>query len=171
MSNLISTVPGAFNALYGLLAAAGQEQSPPIPVFHTEVISGEELQNGYVLLRAVDGHNFDPAALGSYAFYETYDVCGEVVYYQGGPDPITMATDVLNQTWSIYQNVVMTTAVLNRGANGEQVLGDAAPEAVEWCIPVSGEYTGEPGTIGAGQDGLIGTIEFRYNVKARITTA
>lgn len=170
MSNLTSTVPGAFNAMYGLLNTAGAAQSTPIPVFHSEVLSGEETQNGYVLLGGVERHDFDPAALGSYAFYENYDIVGCVVYYQGGPDPLNMVEEVLTTTWSIYQNVVMTTLVTNRGANGNPVLGSSAPAALEWCIPVEASYTAGQGQVGVAT-GWQGVVDFRYNLKARITTA
>jgi hypothetical protein len=170
VSNLTSTVPGAFNALYDLLNTAGAAQSTPIPIFHSEVLEGEATLNGYVLLGGVERHNFDPAALGSYAFYETYDIVGCVVFYQGGADPLSLVEQVLTTTWGIYQNVVMTTLVANRGANGTQVLGAAAPAALEWCIPVEASYSGGQGDVG-GASGWQGVVDFRYNVKARLTTA
>lgn len=171
MSNLTSTVPGTFNAFYNLLVAAGNGQNPAIPVFHSEVPSGTLLQNGYVVLERVENHSFDPAALGSYAFYESFDVCGVVEYYLGGSDLTTMVESVLTSTWSIYQNVVMTTAVQNRGVAGQQVLGAAAPAALEWFKPMEASYMGAEGNVGAQPSGWIGQVSFRYNAYARITTA
>lgn len=172
MSNLTSTVPGAFNALYNLLATAGNGQSPSIPVFHSEVMRDQQLQNGYVLLEQVENHRMTPAALGSYAFYETYDFCGCVVFYQGGPDLVTMAETVLSQTWSIYQNVVVTTVINNAGVpayGGGPVLGSAAPAALEVIVPAVAAYTGGPGQMEGGASGFIGEVSFRYSLKARIT--
>lgn len=171
MANLTSTVPGAFNALYNLLVTAGNAQSPAIPVFHSEVLQGQMTQNGYVLLDRVENHRYEWGALGSFAFYETYDICGEVVYYQGGPDPVTLVESVLNQTWATYQNVVMTTVVANRGEGGPQVLGSAAPAALEYIIPTTAEYAGGPSNMDGSPSGFIGTVSFSYELKARITTA
>jgi len=166
MSSLTSTVPGAFNALYNLLVAAGNAQNPKIPVFHSEVLAGQLTQNGYVLLRGVQNHRLDLAALGSYAHYECYEICGCVDYYQGGPDPLSMVEQVLDQTWAIYQEVVMSTVVANRGAaGGAPVLGSSAPTQLTYVLPICAEYTGAP----SGDAGFAGQVEFRYEIKARIT--
>lgn len=167
MSNLTSTVPGAFNALYNLLVAAGDAQNPTIPVFHSEVLLGVDVNNGYVLLEKVENQRIDLAALGSYAQYETYDICGTVTYQLGGPDPTTMAEDVLNGTWSIYQNVVMSTVVANRGGNGVPILGSQAPTALQWILPDRAEYTG--GAASGDVGGFVGVIEFVCSLKARLT--
>lgn len=166
MSNLTSTVPGSFNALYALFAAAGAALDPAVPVFHSEVLAGQQTQNGYVLLAGVENHKFTLAALGSYAYYEQYDMIGSVGYFQGGPDPLAVVQAVLARTWGIYQDVVMTPVVLNRGANGTYVLGNAAPTSLTYIEPVAAEYVG-----GAEDDGFAGEVQFRYFIKSRITVA
>lgn len=171
MANLTSTVPGAFNTLYTLLAAAGAGQSPPIPVFHSEIIRGQYTQGGYVLLESVQDHEFEIAALGSYAQYETYDIHGSVSYYQGGPDPVTLVEAVLNQTWSIYAAVVMTTVVANRGVPGQPVLGSGGPVQLLEIVPKFANYSGAPADIGGDASGFVGTVEFAYWLKGRLTVA
>lgn len=166
MSNLTATVPGTFDALYALFAAAGAALDPVVPVFHSEVLTGQQTQNGYVLLAGVENHKFTLAALGSYAYYETYDICGSAAYFQGGPDPTTLVQAVLAKTWSIYQDVVMTPVVLNRGADGTYVLGDAAPVSLTYVEPVAADYTGA-----AVEGGFAGEVQFRYFIKSRITVS
>jgi hypothetical protein len=168
VSNLTSTVPSAFNSLYGLLVAAGNSQSPVIPVYHT--VLGPYEPDQYVVLgqtpsgrRAVENHQFELAALGSYAQYETYVINGYVTYFQGNVDQQT----VMTSAWALYQNVVMSTVVANRGSGGF-VLADSS-NPVSWMLPEFAEYTGEPGTSSDGIDGFVGTIEFGLSVKARIT--
>ena len=170
MTNLESSVPGAFNAMYGLLATAGALQTPAVPVFHSEILQYEP-STGCVLLQGVEQHRFEWASLGPFDFYETYDICGHAEYFQSGEDPVAMAEAVLNQTWAIYQAVVMSTVVVNRGQPGGQVLGSAAPLSLEVIIPADANYAAQPASVGGSADGLLGVVEFRFSVKARITTA
>lgn len=170
MSNLTSTVPGAYDAWYNLLKNAGAAQSPAVTVMAQELVQYEP--GSYVCLgdtpsglKAVQNHRFELAALGSYAMYETYQFCGYATVVQGDVDPET----VLSKTWTLYQNVVMSTVVANRGANGAQVLGSAAPVSLEWIVPEDANYTGYPGNFGGGSAGFQGIVEFCYSLKARIT--
>jgi hypothetical protein len=164
MSNLTSSVPGAFNAFYNLLVTAGQTQSPQVPVFHTELVG--DIPLSYVVLTGVENHEFEFAALGSYAQYETYEIVGEAVVFQGGTDTV----GVLTATWSLYQNVVMSTVVANRGQpGGNQILGSTAPTSLEILVPSYARYSGQPGNLAGGLAGVLGTVQFSYYVKARIT--
>jgi hypothetical protein len=167
LSNLTSTQPAAFDALLSLLTAAGATQSPVIPVFDTELVQYEP--TAYVLLKGYDAHNFfRSAALGSFAFEETFSLQGCVTYFQGNIDPKT----VRDKTWSIFQNVVMTTVVTNRGAPaGNPVLGVSAPTELEWVIPEYARYTSSPGSMNGVEEGFQGSIDFSFQVFARITTA
>ena len=162
MSNLTSTVPFAFNALYNLMNTAGLAQNPPVTVLNQEVVQYEP--GSYVLLEGVENHLFNIAALGSYAHEEVYDIHGIATYLQGDVDPAT----VITKTWAIYQAVVMTPVVSNRGANGQYVLGLTANEPA-WIVPQEARYTSSPGDFGGGMAGFQGMIEFRFSLKARIT--
>ena len=163
MSNLTSTVPGAFNALYGLIATAAAAQAPPIDSFHTEITQQYEPAS-YVLLATVENYVIEPAAVGSYAFYEEYDLCGQVSVLQGDTD----AQTVLVAAWALYQSLVVTPVVQNRG-QGTPVLGSSAPAGLVDVIPVSAGYAGEPGQLAGGIGGFAGTVSFGVRVRARLT--
>ena len=168
MSSLTSTAPAAFNQLYTLLAAAGATQNPAVSVFSQELVQYEPAS--YVLLKGIENHRFEWAALGSYAQYETYDIVGEATVFQGNIDPQT----VIVATYNVFQDIVMSTVLANSGsipAGSGPVLGSAALQAagLMWIIPGFARYTGEPGTMN-GAAGFAGTVEFSYSLKARITT-
>ena len=172
MANLTSSVPGAYDAFYNLIKTAGAGQSPPVAVMAQELVQYEP--GSYVCLgatpgghKAVENHRWEWAALGSFAFYETYDFCGYATVLQGDVDPEV----ILARTWSLYQAVVMNPIVANRGSNGTNVLGSAAPASLEYIIPVDANYVGVPGNFAGGQEGFQGIVEFCFSVKARITTA
>jgi hypothetical protein len=169
VSNLTTTQPAAFDALLGLLQAAGAAQppgNPPIAVLDTAVTQYAP-STGYVLLEAIEQHEFDIAALGSYAFYETYDICGRTQYVQG----VTGNSDwqvIRDQTFLIHESVVQATVVANRGANQTKVLGTQAPNQLLWIVPTYQRYTPQP----SNSAGLyIGNIDWRFSLKARITAA
>lgn len=166
MSNLLSTQPAVFDALLGLLQAAGATQDPPIAVLDTAVTQYAP-STGYVLLEGIEEHQFDIAALGSYAFYETYDICGRTQYAQGAEANSDWKT-IRDKVFTIHQNVVQDTVVANRGANQTAILGDSAIATLTWIIPVFQRYTPQA-TSNAGL--WLGDIEWRYNIKARISTA
>jgi hypothetical protein len=175
VSNLSSSVAGAFDALYNLLVTAGNAQTPKVPVFAQELVQYEP--GSYVCLgvtpsgrKPVENHRYEPAALGSFAFYEDYEFHGYATYLAGDVDPET----VLSKTWTVYQNVVMQTAVTYSGSfpsGGGQILGSAAPTTLEWFIPLETEYAGYPGQFGAGQGGFQGVVEFGFALRARLTVA
>ena len=171
MANLTSSVPGAYDAFYNLIKTAGSTQSPPVTVMAQELQQYEP--GSYVCLgetpsghKAVENHRWEFGGTG-WVWYETYDFCGYATVLQGDVDPET----VLAATWTLYQNVVMTPMVLNRGANGTNVLGSASPASLSFITPTDANYTGVPGNFSGGMAGFQGIVEFCYSVKARITTA
>lgn len=170
MANLTSTVPGAFAALLGLITDAASAQDAPIQVFDQALTMAEPAS--YVCLgitpsgrKPIENHRFTPAALGSFAQNEDYELCGYVTVMQGNVDPIT----VLTATWNLYQTCVMSPVVENRGTAGNQVLGPDAPNQVEWVLPMEGDYFGTPAEIDGGAAGFQGTVEFCVGVHARLT--
>ena len=163
MANLTTTQPGAFDAFLALLTTAGNAQNPKVTIFDSEVLSYEP--GSYVELLGFANHEYQVAALGSFAQYEEYEICGTATYLQGNTD----AKAVRDATFTLFQNVVMATVVANRGANGTQVLGSSAPAALEWIIPRYAKYTASPGNFGGGQSGFQGSIDFAFGIHARIT--
>ena len=170
MSNLTTTQPAAFDALLALLQTAGAAQSPPVAVLDSQVTQYEP--GPYVILEAVEQDGFDPAALGSFAFYEEYELCGITTVLQGMGDPATTTKAVRDATFATHQAVVQSTVVANSGSvatGGGPVLGSQAPSQLEWIVPSFARYSSSPGEFGGGQGGFQGTIEWRYRVHARIT--
>jgi hypothetical protein len=176
VSNLTSSVSGAFDAFYNVLVTAGNAQNPPVPVIAQEVTQYEP--GAYVCLgtttpsgrKPIENHRYEPAALGSFAFYEDYEFHGYATVFAGDVDPET----VLSKTWTVYQNVVMQTAVTYSGSfpsGGGQILGSAAPTTLEWFIPQEANYTGYPGMFPGGVGGFQGVVEFGFALRARLTVA
>lgn len=165
MSNLTSTQQGAFDAFLSLLTTAGNAQNPKVTVIDSEVVQYEPA--AYVSLWGFDNHEYDVAALGSFAQYEQYEIIGTATYLQGDVDPKA----VRDATFTLFQNVVMATVVANRGANGTQVLGSTAPIGLEWIIPKYARYTASPASFGGGAGGMQGSIDFAFLLHARITVA
>lgn len=164
MSNLTSSQPAAFDAFLALLTTAGAAANPVVTVLDSEVVQYEPA--AYLVLTGFERHRFDDAALGSFAFYEDYEICGYITYLQGNVDPKA----VRDTTFALYQSVVMTTVVTNRGQpSGNPVLGPSAPTSLEWIIPTRAEYTSGPANFSGGAAGFFGQIDFAYHVKARLT--
>jgi len=170
VTNLTTTQPAAFDALLALLQTAGAAQSPPVAVMDTEITQYQP--GSYVIVEALEEQNFDPAALGSFAFYEEYEICGRTTVFQGVGDPATATKAVRDQTFAVHQAVVHATVIANSGAistGGGQVLGSQAPTELEWIVPTYARYSSTPGAFGEGQAGLQGTIDWRYMLHARLT--
>ena len=166
MANLTSTQSGAWDAMLGLLqTAATGTSNPTVAVVDSYLLQYEPAC--YVILSSIEQHTFDIAALGSYAFEETYQLCGQTTYLQGNTDVKTVRDTV----FSVHESIVQTTLVANRGQNGIPVLGSSGPAALLWCIPAFQRFTMSPANFSGGASGVQGTIEWAYEVKARITTA
>lgn len=166
MSNLTSTQPGAFDAFLSLLQTAGAAATPKVTVLDSEVVQYEPA--AYCVLTGFDHHRFDDAALGSFAFYEYFDLVGFITYMQGDVDPKT----VRDTTFSLYQSVVQTTVVTNRGQPfGNPVLGSNAPPQLEVIVPTYARYSSGPANFSGGAAGFFGQIDFAYSLRSRITAA
>ena len=165
MTNLTSTAPAVFNALYELFATAGQAYSPPVAVFHSEVVQYEPAS--YVLLKGVANHQFQIAALGSYANEETYEVEGEATVLGGDVDP----QSVLVATYALFQAVVMSPVIANNGIGGNPLVVDVSPSSLIWIVPSYARYSGEPGAFSDGAGGFAGCVEWAFSINARLAVA
>lgn len=173
MSGLTSTVPGAVSAFYNLLVAAGAAQSPKVSVFLNDLNQDEP--NSYVMLgntpsgrSIVENWKLEPAALGSGALYETYELCGYATVWAGDFDSLSRFTD----TFALFQSVVMNTYINydggygSLGGFGSPILGASAPTSLETMLLADGEWMGQ-----ARGEGYAGVVEFCFELKARITIA
>ena len=161
MANLTSTAPGAFAEALTLITAAGAKQSPPVSVFGQELLQYEP--NTYVVLTGIENHRWEWAALGSYAFYEYYDIVGYCTIWQGNVDPATIIAD----TYALFEDVVHSTIVANRAPPLSASLQSSGLLEI---LPGYARYTGEQGVDAQGGPmGFFGKVEFSYSCKARVT--
>lgn len=164
--DLVSSVPGIYQAMLSLLQTAAAAQNPPIQVFPFEIGSYEP--GSYVTLHAIENHTFEAAYIGTFGQYEHYDICGCASVFTG--DTVTsgtVATDILTQTYNLFQAVVMTPVMSNRTIPIFQTTGPSPYE----MLPESAQYRGEAGEIGGNPAGWAGTIDFRYHFDAIVTPA
>ena len=161
MANLTSTVPSAFETLYGILNTAGQGQSPVVSVFNQELLQYEP--NTYVVLTGIENHRWEWAALGSYAFYEYYDIVGYCTVWQGNTD----SGSIITATYNLYNAVVQTPIVAHAAPPISASLQSAGLLEI---LPGYARYTGEQGVDAQGGPmGFFGKVEFSYSCKARVT--
>lgn len=171
MSALTSSVPGAVTAFYNLLVAAGRAQNPRVEVFVDSL--NEREPDSYVMLggtpsgsETVENWKLEPAALGSLALYETYEICGYATVWSGDFDPLQRFAD----TFALFQSVVIDTYISYDGGNGSiggygsPILGAEGPLALEQMVLRDARYVGE-----AKGEGTAGVVEFCFELKARIT--
>jgi hypothetical protein len=162
--DLVSTAPGVYTALLGLVEAAGAAQSPAVSVFAFEV--GQYEPATYTTVHAIENQTWEWAYLGTYTQCEEYDVCGCTAVYSGD-SPNTnpsVATTVLNQTYSLFQALVMTPAMSNRTI---PILG--GPANVIEMTPNYSRYTAGLGNVGGAPAGWSGEIEWSFHFKANVT--
>lgn len=167
MSDLISSAPGIFQALNTLCVAAGAAQSPTVPVYAFALTQQEPAS--YVLLQGIENHTFEWGSIGPFAQKEHYDITGQATVFSGSatPDDATIVTDILNQTYSLFQSVVMTPVMSNRT---QPLLGTTGPSPY-LMLPGSARYSAGPGSIGGGAGGWGGVIEFSFHFDAYLTPA
>lgn len=163
--DLSLSAPYAYEAVYTLLQAAGQAQSPVVPVELGEILNYEPAT--IVLVNSIERHTIDIETLGTYSQIESYSITGYTSYYQGNTD----VAGVTTQTWNVYQSVVMQTIVNNRGQGGVPVLNipDGTPSPFQ-VLPEYARFQIGPGVFRNGQQGGIhGVIEWSFACKAYIT--
>ena len=161
MANLTSTAPLAFETLYNLINTTAQAQNPPVVVFNQELLQYEP--NSYVVLSGIESHRFEWAALGSFAFYEYYDIAGFCTVWQGNTD----TSSIITSTYDLYQNVVQSTVVANRAP---PLSADLIAAGLLEILPGFARYSGEQGVNQKGGPmGFYGRIDFSYSCKGRIT--
>jgi hypothetical protein len=146
MPQLTSTVPAAFDALVDLVTAAAP---PGVFVAESELVQYEPAT--YVELTTVANHTYQVASLGTYAFYENYEIQGVVRVFRGDYNPREARTDA----WAAYQSIVVSTVIANKTL-GDLVLAVELVAANSTC-----EITANGGTQCL--------IEFAVALEARLT--
>ena len=164
--DLVSTAPAVYTALLGLVQTAAAAQNPAPAVFAFEL--GQYEPGSYVTVHAIENQRWDPETIGSFSQIEEYEVCGCATVFSGD-SPATnpsVASTVLNATYSLFQSCVMTPAMSNRTM---PILG--GPPNVTRMLPAFTRYTGAPGNIGGAQGGWVGIVEWAFSFQAYVTPA
>lgn len=164
MADLVSTAPGIYTALLGLVEAAAAEQTPAVSVFAFEI--GQYEPATYVTVHAIENQSWEWAYLGTYTQYEEYDIAGCVSVYSGD-SPNTnpsVASTVLTQTYNTFQAIVMTPAMSNRTI---PILG--GPSNVIEMTPNYSRYTAGLGDVGGTPSGWVGSIDWSFHFRANVT--
>jgi hypothetical protein len=166
-TTLPSAAPASYNAYYGFIAALAAAYSPPIFVAQAELV---EYQPGsYIIVEGIFDDVYDIESTG-YTFIESFSIEGNISTFSG-QDGGTVPGTVMTQTYAIYTDIIMATAVTNRGGNGIPVLG-----ITEYPWPYQlkvhkGNYTHSPGNIGGAQAGWQGTLSWSIDLKSLIAPA
>lgn len=164
--DLVSSAPGIYQALLALIRTAAAAQNPPISVFPFE--SGPSEPGSYVSLHAIENHHWEWAYIGSFTQYEHYDIVGVATVFTGNSVINgTVATDIMTQTYNLFQTVVMTPVMSNRN---EPIFQTTGPTPY-LMLPERAQYNGEPGIVDGQPAGWVGTVEFCYHFDATNTPA
>lgn len=168
MSSLISSAPAAWAALLGFVQTLAAAQNPAPTVFPAELFQYEP--GSYIIVNGVSNHQFNWEAMG-YEFIETYMIDGLCTVFTGSTelDSSGISATVMQETYDLFSNCVMTAVVDNRGGNGIPVLGITSPQPVYEIQPGFAQYTHGPGNMGGAQAGWQGVLRWSYTLKAYLS--
>jgi len=163
-----SSAPGIFTALQERIEEVAREQTPPVQVFPFAV--GLLEPQRYIELREIANHEWQPETLGFTGAREDYEIVGRATTFVGDSafSNIKVATDVMTETWALFNACVMGAVVSNRT---NPFLGTTGPE-VQIMYPLRSDYSSRPGTSSAGgQIGRVGTVDWAFRFTAIIVPA
>lgn len=167
MSDLVSSVPGVYAALLGLIETAGAAQSPVVPVYAFELAL--RVPSSYITVHEIAGPAYEWESIGTFSQKELYDISGSVVVFTGDSpaNRPTVATDVLSQTLSLFQSCVMTPTVTNRNM---PILGTTGPSPY-LMLPKEMGYDAHAAAIGNEPGGWVGVYSWSFHFEALLTPA
>lgn len=166
MTDIVSSVPGIYEALAKLVTEAGNEQSPPVPVFDFEI--GQYEPARYITIHEIGGPRYDWEAI-PYQQRELYEIHGLTTVFTGD-SPTTnpkVATEVLTETFNLHQACVMTVVVSNRKA---PFLGTTGPTP-QIMLPEEAHYEAGPGVMDGAPSGWVGKLNWSFHFEAILTPA
>jgi hypothetical protein len=165
--DLVSSVPGVFAALLGLVCTAAAEQSPSVSVFAFEL--GQHEPGSYVMVHEIKGPRYEWENIGPFSQKEMYSIHGKATVFSGDSVATneTLAVDVLDETFALMQACVMTPVMSNRDM---PILGTTGPTPY-LMLPVESQYDAAPGVIGGGPGGWCGVLDWGFSFEAIITPA
>lgn len=147
MAQLTSTAPAAFDALFDLLTTA----AAPSGTFVQESELQQYEPATYIELSSIVNHKYEVASLGTYAFYETYEIQGVLRVFRGDFNPKQARLDA----WAAYQSIVISTVIANKTLS----------DLVLAIVPIHANSTCEVTSLG----GVQCLIEFAFALEARLT--
>ena len=180
MADLVSSVPGIFDALLGLVQTAAAGATNPVPnapdpkVYVYPCAIGDYVPGAYVTVEAItgpmgsgQGPQYHWETIGSFSQKEIFGIKGRVVVFSGDAptnNPM-IATQVLGWCFSLFQQCVMTPVMSNRNM---PFLGTAGPSPY-LMLPARMGYAGGPGVIGGAEAGWDGTYDWSFHFESVIT--
>jgi hypothetical protein len=148
-----ATAPAAFDYLFNLMTTAvatGQDTSIQV----VDTLLGTYEQAEYIELTEIANHHFDIESLPLFAFFENYDLIGQVSVFRGDQD-FKQARD---SAWANYETYVRTPIITDGNRLGDTVL---------WIVPASVNAVNEVTDVG----GASTTITFSFSCTARVTNS
>jgi hypothetical protein len=164
--DLVSSVPGIYTALVGLVKGAAEEQPEVVSVF--DFALGQLVPARYITVEGIEGPRYEWEAI-PLQMREVYDIHGKVTVFSGD-SPATnprLALQVLTETFGLFQSCVMTPALEKRGA---PTFGTDGPSA-QIVLPLEASYDAAPGSMDGGPSGWSGVITWSFHFEAVITPA
>ena len=172
-TNLYSTAPYLYSALLQLCTAAGALANPYVYVAPFEL---EQYEPGsYCILQGITQQRMEIETLGPFrSMQEWYGLYGYCSVFSGStPDALdpTVATTVMNQTYELFSQIVMTPAMSNTNA---PVFNAASPflipGSVNFVAPSKIEYSAGPAfEDGGAPAGWMGRIDWQFDLRAYVT--
>lgn len=165
--DLVSSVPGIFDAFLGLVQTAAAAMDPAPAVFAFEL--GQYEPGSYVTVHEIKGPDYEWENIGVFSQKEIYEICGMATVFTG--DSVSnnpnVATQVLADTMTLFQTCVMTPVMSHRTM---PLLGTTGPSPV-LMVPAQMAYDSGPGEIAGGEGGWVGKYSWSFHFEAIITPA
>ena len=170
--DLVSSVPGIFTALVGLIQTAAALEANPTSVAVWEL--GNYVTPQYILIEGFTGPSYDWETIGAFSQYETYSVTGSVRVWTGespyGESNLaTVPLQVLSDTYGLFQRCVMTPVMSNRVM---PLLNTTGPSPLLMVPGHNFNYEHGPGVNKDGQPwGWQGLYSWSFDFRALLTPA
>jgi hypothetical protein len=166
MTDVVSSVPGIYKALFSLIEkAAGEQESAPA-VFPWELKQYEP--RSYIVVSGIKGPRFEWHAI-PYQQEEHYSIFGKVSVFTGeAQTPNTeVAVAAMEEVWSLFNACVMTPVVSNVKA---PFLGTTGPTP-QIMLPEEADFNAGVGIIANGPAGWQANIDWSFSFAAILTPA
>lgn len=160
----ISSVPGIYTALFGLVKEAAEEQAnPQVTVLPFELAQYEPA--AYIIVSGIKGPRYEWESFEPFfAQKEEYEIHGFVSVFVGesGAMRPEVATDAISDTFAIFQQCVMASVVSNRN---EPMLGTTGPSPY-LMLPQETSFDAGVGLIDGGPGGWATKLEWSFRFEA-----